>query len=393
MAMDPNRTSRAFRAIAVQYFVNGAVWATFASRLPAIRDRSGVSVGVLGAVLMLGNLSSLVGSLFTDRLLARVPSRRVMIGGGAFYVAALPLVGTSQSAVVLVVGLVIMLWFDVFIDVAMSVQGSYVSATRHTPVMNRLTGLWSLGTVAGGSVSVWVAHQGIGTPMHFLGAAAVLACALILVSRGLLPTDEPHPGQLPARAPRSASAWPWRPSAAAIVLGASSALAVVLDVTPGDWATFRLADDLGSSPQTAVGGFLMFTAGMTTGRLLGDLVQVRVGRARLASICAALAFTGLGVATLVAHEWIVLAGFLAAGLGTSVFAAQLADRAARAPGPIGSGFKVLFVGHRIAALATPISIGALAGTDAIGVGAAMAMVGLPAAAVLGLTARRSFADS
>ena len=54
MAMDPIRTSRSIRALAVQYFVNGAVWATFASRLPAIRDRSGGSVGVLGAVLMLG---------------------------------------------------------------------------------------------------------------------------------------------------------------------------------------------------------------------------------------------------------------------------------------------------------------------------------------------------
>ena len=69
------RDRRALRALAVQFFVNGAVWATLASRLPAVRDRVGITVGVLGAVLMIGNLSSLIGSLFTARLLARARCR------------------------------------------------------------------------------------------------------------------------------------------------------------------------------------------------------------------------------------------------------------------------------------------------------------------------------
>ena len=103
------RDRRALRALAVQFFVNGAVWATLASRLPAVHDRVGITVGVLGAVLMIGNLSSLVGSLFTARLLARVSSRWVMVVGGGFYVAALPIVGMSRSPVVLVVGLVVLM--------------------------------------------------------------------------------------------------------------------------------------------------------------------------------------------------------------------------------------------------------------------------------------------
>ena len=40
--------------------------------------------------------------------------------------------------------------FDVLVDVSMNMQASWLSARRHTPVMNRLHGLWSLGTVVGG---------------------------------------------------------------------------------------------------------------------------------------------------------------------------------------------------------------------------------------------------
>lgn len=112
-----SRDRRALRALAVQFFVNGAVWATLASRLPAVRDRVDITIAVLGAVLMIGNLSSLVGSLFTARLLARVSRRWVMILGGGFYVATLPIVGMSRSPIVLAVGLVVLMWFDVFIDV------------------------------------------------------------------------------------------------------------------------------------------------------------------------------------------------------------------------------------------------------------------------------------
>lgn len=54
-------------------------------------------------------------------------------------------------------------------------------------------------------------------------------------------------------------------------------MAVTLDITSGEWATFRLADDLHSSAGAAVAAFVAFTTGMTLGRLAGDAVLVHVG--------------------------------------------------------------------------------------------------------------------
>jgi Major Facilitator Superfamily len=379
-----DRDRRALQALAVQFFVNGAVWATLVSRLPAVRDRVGITVGVLGAVLMIGNLSSLAGSFFTARLLAKVSSRWVMVIGGGFYVAALPVVGVSRSPVVLIGALVVLMWFDVFIDVAMNYQASVVSARREMPVMNRLAGLWSLGTVSGGLVSLGVAQADTDPAVHFSAASLVLLVALAVVSSRLLPVDEPHPEQV-VKSPRSRNGL--RFAAATIALGFASAMAVTLDVTSSDWATFRLTDDLGGSPGTAVAAFVAFTAGMTSGRLGGDAVLVRVGSVRLTQLGAATCGIGLGLATLLAARWIALVGFTIAGLGASVLAPQLADTAARAPGPVGSGFKTLFVGHRAAAFVVPFVIGNLANSNRFSVGTAMAIVGIPTAAALVVTAR------
>ena len=48
---------------------------------------------------------------------------------------------------------------------------------------------------------------------------------------------------------------------------------------------------------------------------------------------------------------------------------------------------MLFVGHRAAALVVALLIGGLAGTSRLGVGAAMAIVGVPAALARGAGAR------
>jgi fucose permease len=175
----------------------------------------------------------------------------------------------------------------------------------------------------------------------------------------------------------------------AMVLGLGGACAMALELTAGDWAAFRLGDDLGTSGQVAAAGFVAFTVGMTTGRLGGDSVQVRLGVERLLVVASVLAGVGLAVAELAPGSGLVLVGFLVAGLGVSVLFPQLYDAAARAPGPTGSGFTSMLLGQRTAALLTPLTVGALAATEALDVGTAMAVVSLPAATLsLGLAIDR-----
>jgi fucose permease len=372
---------RALRSVAVQFFANGMTYATVIPRLPAIRDRVDISIGTLGLVLTIGGVASLVGTLLTARVIGRLGSRRVMIYGALCSVGFLPIIGFARSPIPLVVALFGLLFFDIFIDVAMNMQGSVLSARRHMPVMNRLHGLWSLGSVTGGVVTVLTLRAGISTPVHLSAVAVLLAGALVFVAPGLLHRDEAP--ELDDVAPTRGGRFRHRAfGLASILLAVGGATAMTIEVTNGDWASFRLVDDLGARPGIAALAFLAFTTGMTTGRLGGDWLQVRVGPAALFRTAAIVAGAGTALATLVPVQWVSIVGFLVAGLGTSVLFPQLYDRAARWPGAPGSGFAAMLIGQRGAGLLVPVVVGSLANTAALGVGDAMAIVVLPAVLVV-----------
>ncbi len=376
---------RALRAVAVQFFANGATIATVVPRLPDLREQVEVSIAGLGVVLTVGTLASLIGVLFAGRVVARVGSRRVLIYGGVLSIGFLPVIGVATTPVVLAFGLFGLLFFDIFIDVAMNVQGSALSARRHTPVMNRLHGLWSLGAVTGGLVTVVALRADVSVMWQLTVVAVVLIGVLRFVAPGLLRSDDEPAAtvDLPATAGRGEPT----PSSgvlsfAGLVLGVGGAAAMSIEMTNTDWAAFRLGDDLGAAPGVAGLGFVIFSAAMMVGRLSGDWVQVRVGPTSLIRGASVLVAIGAVLATLVDSVPISIVGFLIGGIGTSVLFPQLYDRAARWPGRPGSGFAAMLIGQRGSAVVTPALVGVLANTDALSVGQAMAIVVVPAAVAI-----------
>ena len=371
---------RALRSVAVQFFSNGATYATIVPRLPEIREQVGVSIGTLGLVLTIGSLGGLVGTLLTGPVIARVGSRRVMVYGATTSLAFLPIIGFTTSPAILAIALFGLLFFDIFIDVAMNVQGSAISARRHTPVMNRLHGLWSLGSVAGGVVTVLTLRSDVSTQVQLTVVAIALIVTLRFMAPGLLHRDATP--QLGA----SAAAVAERPHVgrfgfATMLLASGGATAMAIELTNGDWASFRLGDDLGASPGVAALAFLTFTAAMTVGRLGGDWVQVRVGSVQLMRIAPVVIAVGCVLATLVPSVPVSLVGFFVGGIGCSVLFPQLYDRAARWPGPPGSGFASMLIGQRGMGIVTPFIVGGLANTAGLDVGQAMAIVVLPCAVI------------
>jgi len=375
---------RALKSVGVQFFANGATYATIIPRLPEIRDQVGISIGTLGLVLTVASIASLIGSAFAGRVTARIGSRRVMIYGATMSIGFLPIIGFATSAVVLAAALFGLLFFDIFIDVAMNVQGSALSARRHTPVMNRLHGLWSLGTVAGGVLTVVLLRAGVSTEVQLTFVALVLIGSLLFVAPGLLHRDE-APELDDEVAAIEGRTHLGRVDIAAMLLAVGGASAMAVEITNGDWSSFRLGDDLGAAPGVAGLAFLAFTGGMTIGRLSGDWVQVRVGPVRLIRISTGVMAVGAVLAMLVPNVPVAIVGFLIGGLGTSVLFPQLYDRAARAPGPPGSGFAFMLVGQRGAGVVTPLVVGALANSSTFGVGQAMAIVVLPSILAMFLT--------
>ena len=366
---------QALRAIAVQFFVNGALFASCIPRLPEIRDRVGISVAGIGLLLSIAGLSGLIASATVGRAVARFGTRQVMLIAGTIVSLSLPISGFATTPVVLLIGLMGLMSFDVFVDVAMNMQGSWLSARRHTPVMNRLHGLWSLGAVIGGVAASRSAAAGVSVSVHLALAGAILLCVLAYVGRGLLRTDEHHQATT-CGAPTSSgeSAGRFKPILTLFLF--AGFFAVALESTSIEWAAFRLSDDFGTSASFAAIGYVTVAGGMTIGRFAGDWATVKLGAKRLTRVALALSGIGLATASLTTNQNLVLAGYFLAGLGIATLLPMLYDAAAKQPGRIGAGLGALTAGLRTSSLTVPLIVGTLAATS-LSVGSAIAIVTLP----------------
>ena len=219
--------------------------------------------------------------------------------------------------------------------------------------MNRLHGLSSLGIFAGGLGAVAANAAGLSTFTHLVIVAAIMAVALVFVTRNLLPDDEEGHGD--AAIPPTPPSATRRDRLAPIILVVFAGMfAVITEVTGGDWAAFRLADDFDAAAALASLAFVAYTVGMTSMRFGGDWLQLRLGRIGLHRLSVGLVLGGFAVASLVPNEAASIVGFLLVGLGVATFLPKLYDDAARLPGRRGAGLGAMTAGMRVAYLVTPV---------------------------------------
>lgn len=381
---------RALVAVGAQFFVNGLILASYLPRLPELRDRAGLTVDQLGFALTAAGVAGVAASLVVGRLIARFGTRLVIIVGGLGLCGALLLMGVAATPATFVLALAGLSFCDLVVDIAMNLQGSWISARRATPVMNRLHGLWSLGTVIGGAAAAQLSALEVPIDRHLPAAAVVLAVIVVTMGRSLLRTDEGtshddiecadddrepiEPGGDESTRGGVSTAGGGGDARWVIVrLAVAGAAAFLLEQSTADWAAIRLTDDLGASSATGALGFVAFTAGMLLGRASGDLAQLRLGPDRLRSGALALAVIGLAIAFLASSAPLALVGFAVGGVGVATLLPRIYDEAAQIPGARRTALAAMTGATRVSALFGPAIIGVLASTS-LSVGAAVVIM-------------------
>ena len=371
--------SRALRAVAVQFLINGMVAASFIPRLPEIRDALGVDLATIGQILTVASLGGLLGSWLSGWVMPKFGTKNAMIYGTLAVILTLPLVGFTSSVWSLLMVLAFITMLDPIVDVAMNIQGSNISARRDTPVMNRLHGLWSVGSVIGGLLAAGMAALTVSLQWHLIGAACLMAVGLWYIGGGLLTSDQavkdPNEttGTPSAKARIPTSLW---------IYAALGASAIIPEMIGSDWAPFRAKDDLQLSAGVAGMAYVAFTSGMVAGRLSGDWIAMKLGKEKLLNYAIVTAVIGLATACLIDYTPLVFLGLCIAGIGISVLFPALYDAAAQDPDNPGAALGAMTAGSRGVMLIAPVSIGLLADTETFSVGMAMAMLALPCLFIL-----------
>lgn len=378
--MPPTRLRRARFGVAVTFILHSAIFATWAPRIPTIKENLDLSHDDLGLALGAMAIGLLVGTRLTGRMerygRTRRPIRLLMPVQGLALVG----VGYAVNLATLAGALFVLGVIGGVIDVAMNAHAVAVERLYERPVMSSFHGLWSLGSVAGSAVAAWVAHRGVPVGPHFIGVAVVCIAVstpllgMMLPAREEAATRSEHHHEEGGRRPVA-------PVTAMVLLALMVFASFVVEGSASDWSAVFLHEIRGAQVGFAALGLTVFSCGMTVSRLLGDRIGARIGPVRQVRIGAFLAFAGLVAVLVVDSAEIDLAGYAVVGAGIGpvapvAFSAAGNTRTARRSSVLGFAVSAGYVG----AVLGPVMIGALA--DRVGLVGALVLPVVLAAVVV-----------
>jgi MFS family permease len=327
----PPRAARL--AISLFFFLNGALFASWVARIPAVQETLRMSHARLGVALPAGSAGALLAMPFTGWSVARYGSRLVVRISAVLFCVGLPWLAIAATPGWLTLALFVYGALYGAMDVSMNAQAVAVEERYGRPIMSFFHALFSVGGLAGAAAGGAIAGAGISPFAHF--AAASVALGLICLGIGwplLLNAGEAKSHHAPEGAPLTT--WQ-RPPALLVALGFLAFCIMMGEGSMADWSAIYLREQ-GADEATAAAGFAAFSIAMAAMRFAGDRLSARLGPAMLVYVGGAVAAAGLTFALALGGAGPAFFGFAAAGLGFSTIVPQVFSAAGRIPG-ISSG--------------------------------------------------------
>lgn len=370
--MTPPQIARV--AVTVVFALNGALFASIFSRLPAIQERTDIGDGALGLALLFSMIGLLSSQLIAGPLISRRGTRPLVIVGGLGYALGLVPVALAHSWGVLAVSFLFVGFSNGVLDVAMNTHGLTVERQLGRPILSTLHAAFSFGALGGAAFGGLLAGLGVEVEPHLFGVAALGALSLLVAGRLLLPpgADATPDGPLFAV-----------PTRALALIGVFAFCVLLTEGAVNDWSAVYIEGDLDTSEATAAAGLACFSLTMGIGRLFGDRLNLAFGPVRLARGGGSLAAIGIAIALLAQGPALALFGFACAGVGLAgLFPLALRAAAVKGETP-GPSVAAVSAGGYLGFMAGPPAIGGIAELAGLRAGLLLLVLLSSAAALLG----------
>jgi MFS family permease len=319
MGMPSPAVRRARSANTLVFFITGAVYAAWATRIPSIQGRLDLSAGELGLAILGLEAGAIVGLPAGGALVARLGSRTGVKVGFAFYPTALVGVAFATALPVLAIALAAMAAATSVVDVAMNAQGVELERRYRRPVLSSMHAGHPLGLVAGGLAGTAAAATGVPVQAHLTAAAAVGLVVGLAAARPLVGERSTPGGRAFAK-----------PSGRLLLLGLIAFCAFLLDGAAYNWSAVHLRSDHGAGGGLAAAAFTAFALALAAGRLTGDSLVARFGPVHVVRAGGLVAAAGSALAVVAPGAGAGIAGWVLVGLGLAAVAPIALGAAPRA---------------------------------------------------------------
>ena len=319
---DP-RLRAATRAVYVAFIGCGFAMASWATRIPQVRDGLGLTPSELGLVLLAIATGSIVSLVAAGQIVHHFGSRltvtvmAVLLGISLCVVA----VGYQFGVLPVVIGLFLFGFANGAWDVAMNVQGAIVERGLGRAIMPRFHAGYSVGTVAGALIGAGAVALRVPVTAHVIAAGLIIAAAVVVAVHKFVPDTSAEEDEAAAKRGEETglrrTLATWR-EPRTLLVGIFVLAFAFAEGTGIDWISVALIDDYDTPATVGTLAFAVFLAAMTAGRWFGPGLLDRYGRVPVVRVLAGISLAGLALFVFGSHVAIAFAGALLWGLGASL---------------------------------------------------------------------------
>lgn len=310
---------RAKYAVSLAFMANGFTFASWAARIPQVRDKLQLSSGALGLLLLSLAVGSLLALPLSGLVVGHLGTRRAVTGTSLISAVGLTTIaiGYQIGTPVVAVGLVAVGLGNATWDVAMNVEGAAVEQRLDRSIMSRFHAGWSVGSVLAAVIGAGLVALHVSVTAHLLLVAVAIAVGVPLAAREFLPgSAKPPSREESATAPRNPlRAWT---EPRTLLIGLFVLTAAFSEGTGNDWLGVAAIDGYSASAVAGSLTFAVFLTSMTTGRWFGPHAIDSWGRVVSLRSAAGLATAGLLLFVFAGSLPLALVGVAAWGMGTAL---------------------------------------------------------------------------
>ena len=298
-------------AVSLIFAINGIVFGTWASRIPAIVDFHDLSPGSLGLLIFLAGLSAVIAfSIFgraADRYGAAFITKRATL---LLIPLTLIFIAYANSIWMLVFAVIFFGAIHGGDDVAMNAWAAEVEREYTRPVMSSFHAMWSLGAGIGAGLGSLLAFYEVGFKNHFSLISIIIF--VLALSAAFVPFES-QKNKKEANSPFISI-----PKGSLLPVATITFFASLSEGAVADWSAIFLKSVASLNDGNAALGFTVFSVCMFSMRLLGDRISFILGPATAARYSGLVALTG-SIILLVSDSFLLLLlGFGLIGLGIAV---------------------------------------------------------------------------
>ena len=293
-------------SLSTYFFLSGLCFASWASRIPTIKDFFNLNDAQLGTILLVMPLAALIGTVASGWLVSKFDSRGPLLV--SFVCFALALIGISLVRTTFLLVLMLALFSIAMrvLNIAMNAQSITLQGKFDKKIIGALHGIWSLGGVVGVLFSTVMVKYTITIQNHFIIISAITIVASLFAYKFSLTNDKSTSGNKLILG---------KPDVFILYLGLLIFLAAICEGGMFDWSGIYFKEVVKESVFTY--GYLLFMICMAVSRFFLDRILDKIGMPKMYIISGLLIAIGILVAIIFPNFWTALIGFCLVGVGVS----------------------------------------------------------------------------